>query len=161
MTQTLFKLPLDKIKYKYNNKNQKFVFVITHSLHLSIITTLTSLTPRPPSTLAYSHLNQMFHSFLSAPVSSTSTTFTLPTTAVISTVSADTISFSSPLVSFSSILPSDTQSSGPAPLSLLPQDAVATLPHLQQFSAVRQLSRDLQQRKLRHPKRPQLRPQNE
>ena len=41
-------------------------------------------------------------------------------------------------------------------LPLLPQDAVATSPHFQQYSAVRQLTHDLQQKKPRHPKRPQL-----
>ena len=44
------------------------------------------------------------------------------------------------------------------PLPLLPQDAVATSPHLQQYFAVRQLTHDLQLRKSRHPKRPQLLP---
>ena len=52
---------------------------------------------------------------------------------------------------------STTQSSS-APLPLLPEDAAATSPHLQQISAVRQLTRDLQQRKPRHRKRPQLHP---
>ena len=60
---------------------------------------------------------------------------------------------------------SATQSSS-RPLPLLTKDAVATLPRLQQFSAVRQLTRDLQQRepaiqndsnrlqvKLAHPKK--------
>ena len=56
------------------------------------------------------------------------------------------------------MLPSATQSSPSAPLPLLPQDAVATSPHLQQFSADRHLTLDLQQRKPHHPKRPQLPP---
>ena len=43
-------------------------------------------------------------------------------------------------------------------LPLLPQDAFATSPHLQQYSAIRQLTHDLQERKPRHPKRPQLPP---
>ena len=41
-------------------------------------------------------------------------------------------------------------------LPLHPQDAVATAPNLQQYSAVRQLTNDLQIKKPRHPKRPQL-----
>ena len=49
----------------------------------------------------------------------------------------------------SSLLPCATQ-----PLTLLPQDAVATSALLQQFSAVRQLTHNLQQRKPRHPKHP-------
>ena len=41
-------------------------------------------------------------------------------------------------------------------IPLHPHDAVATSPNLQQFSAVRQLTNDLQIKKPRHPKRPQL-----
>ena len=41
-------------------------------------------------------------------------------------------------------------------LPLHPQDAVATSPNLQQYSAVRQLTNDLQIKKPRHSKRPQL-----
>ena len=41
-------------------------------------------------------------------------------------------------------------------IPLHPHDAVATSPNLQQFSAVRQLTHDLQIKKPRHPKRPQL-----
>ena len=66
------------------------------------------------------------------------------------------MSSSSLLPTISSLLPSATQSSISSPLSLLPHDAGATSSHLQQFLAVRQLTRDLQQRKQRHPKRPQL-----
>ena len=58
-----------------------------------------------------------------------------------------------PIQSSSSTLPSSNTT-----LPLLPQDAVATSSHLQQYSAVRQLTNDLQQRKPRHPKRPQLPP---
>ena len=43
-----------------------------------------------------------------------------------------------------------------APLPLLPEEFVATSSHMQQFSAVRKLTRDLQQQKPRHRKRPQL-----
>ena len=56
------------------------------------------------------------------------------------------------------MLASATKSSPSVPLPLLPQDAVATSPHLQQLSAVRHLTHDLQQRKSRHPKRPQMPP---
>ena len=45
------------------------------------------------------------------------------------------------------------QSSPSVTLPLLSQDAVANSPHSQQFSAVRQMTRDLQQRKPRDPKR--------
>ena len=41
-------------------------------------------------------------------------------------------------------------------IPLHPHDAVATSPNLQQYSAVRQLTNDLQIKKPRHPKRPQL-----
>ena len=41
-------------------------------------------------------------------------------------------------------------------IPLHPHDAVATSPNLQQFSAVRQLTHDLQIKKPRHPKRPPL-----
>ena len=39
---------------------------------------------------------------------------------------------------------------------LHPKDAVATSPHFQQYSAVRQLTRDLQQKKPKDPRRPHL-----
>ena len=51
-----------------------------------------------------------------------------------------------------------SSNTAPLPLPLLPQDAVTTSPHLQQYLAVRQLTHDLQLRKSRHPKRPQLPP---
>ena len=41
-------------------------------------------------------------------------------------------------------------------LPLHPHDAVTTSPNLQQYSAVRQLTHDLQIKKPRHPRRPQL-----
>ena len=41
-------------------------------------------------------------------------------------------------------------------IPLHPHDAVATSPNLQQYSAVRQMTNDLQIKKPRHPKRPQL-----
>ena len=66
---------------------------------------------------------------------------TVPTSTVISTVNAHTICLSSPLPSISSLLPTAAQSSPSATLPLLPQDAVATSAHLQQFSAVCQLTR--------------------
>ena len=59
------------------------------------------------------------------------------------------------------MLPSATFSateSSSAPLPLLQEDVVATSPKMQQISAVRHVTRDLQQRKPRHPKRPQLLP---
>ena len=56
------------------------------------------------------------------------------------------------------MISSAKESSNCLPLPLLPQDAVATSAHLEQVSAVRQLTRDFQQLKPRHPKRPQLLP---
>ena len=55
------------------------------------------------------------------------------------------MSFSSPLPPISSVLPSATQYSTSPPPLLPPRDAVATSAHIQHFSAVRQLTRDLQQ----------------
>ena len=55
-------------------------------------------------------------------------------------------------------LQSSTQLTAPmteSPIFLHPKDAVATSPKLQQYSAVRQLTGDLQKRKPRHPRRPQ------
>ena len=116
-------------------------------------------TPYPSSTLQYPHLDQMLDSRMSATVSSTSSTFTLPTSTVISnSLSSNTIPFSWPLPPIWSVLPTATQSSTSLPLPLLPHDAVATSAHLQQFSAIRQLTRILQQRKPRHPERQHLPP---
>ena len=64
-TQTLVKLPLNKIKYIHSNITQMFVLVITHSFHLPKRISLLSATSYPPSTLAYPHLSQMLNSFLS------------------------------------------------------------------------------------------------
>ena len=61
-----------------------------------------------------------------------------------------------PLPTTSPLLTSASVSSDA--FSYLPQDAVAASSHLQQFSAVRQPTRDLQRIKPRHPKRPQLPP---
>ena len=49
-------------------------------------------------------------------------------------------------------------SSSVTSLPLLSYDAVATSAYLQQFSAVRQLTNGVRQRKPRHPKRPQFSP---
>ena len=125
------------------------------------MTSLFSSTPYPPFTLAYPHLSQMLDSLLSAPVSSPSSTFTLPTSTVMSTVSANTSPYSSTLPPTPSLLSSANFSathSSFAPLPLSPQEAVATSSHLQEFAAVRQLTHDLQQRKPRHSKRLQLPP---
>ena len=125
------------------------------------MTSLFSSTPYPPSTLAYPHLSQMLESLFSAPVSSTLSTFTQPTTTVMSTVSANTSPSSSTLPPTSSLLSGAnfraTHSSS-APPPFLPGEAVATSPHLHEFSAARQLTHDLQQGKPRHRKSPQLPP---
>ena len=124
------------------------------------MTSLVSSTPYPPSTVAYRHVNKILDALLSEPVFLTLSTFTLPTSTVMSTTSATTIS-SSPFPPISLKLSSATihaAHSTAAPLPLLPEDAVARLSHHQQLSVVRQLTQDLQQRKPRHPKRPQLPP---
>ena len=134
----------------------------------------------PPSTLAYPLLNQLLDSFLPFPASSTSSTFTLPsidasstsssissqTTTVTSLVSSTSTVHLPPISSLltttaSTTLPvisSSLQSSiemTDLTSSLHPKDAVATSPNLQQYSAVRQLTNDLQRKKPRHPRRPQ------
>ena len=98
------------------------ILFIFKSRHLS------PSTPYLPSTLAYPNHNRMLDTLLSAPVSSTSSTFTLPTSNVMFTASATTVSFAS-LPPKSSILSSATLSvahSSAAPLPLLREDAVAT-----------------------------------
>ena len=139
----------------------------------------------PPSSCAYPLLNQLLDSLLPLPVSSTSSTFTLSTmdtslpvasssntslsVASSSATSLPVASSSSPSVSSTPTLQPPLSSfvtttsslpipviSGTSNIPLHPHDAVATAPNLQQFSAVRQLTHDLQIKKPRHPKRPQL-----
>ena len=145
------------------------------------------MTSYPPSTLAYPLLNRLLDSFLPFPVSSTSSTFTLlidatssssptsssttlPTVASVTSLVSSTSAV--PLPPISSVLNTTASTTSPvlsssisSPVSttqptlfLHPKDAVATSPNLQQYSAVRQLTRDLQQKKPRHPRRPQLPP---
>ena len=135
----------------------------------------------PPSTLAYPLFNQLLDSFLPFPASSTSSTFTLPsidassssssissqTTTVTSLVSSTSpVHLWPPISSLLTTIASTTlpviSSSLQSPVemtdltsSLYPKDAVATSPNLQQYSAVRQLTNDLQRKKPRHPRRPQ------
>ena len=127
----------------------------------------------PPSTLAYPLLNQLLDSFLPFPVSSTSSTFTLSSidtssplsvASLVSTTSAVqlppissllTTTASTTLPVLSSSLQTAVSMTDPTP-SLHPKDAVATSPNLKQYSAVRQLTNDLQLKKPRHPRRPQL-----
>ena len=142
--------------------------------------------------VAYPLLNQLLDSVLPFPVSSTSSTFTLPTVATTSPSSsasstavsvipsnvasvtsalssspissyintsfvhttAATTSVSTPFPVLSSL--SSPVSSFKPPFFIHPKDAVATFPHFQQYSAVRQLTRDLQQKKPKHPRRPHL-----
>ena len=147
------------------------------------------MTSYPPSTLAYPLLNQLLDSSLPFPVSSTSSTFTLPTVAatssslpissssasstVVSVISSNVASVTSAVslspisssvnttasnTSVSTTLPVLSSISSPvssieSPFFLHPKDAVATSPHFQQYSAVRQLTRDLQQKKPKHPRR--------
>ena len=145
--------------------HNKFDLVVTHFLllPLQIMTFLSFITLYPPSTLAYPNLNRMLDSLLSAPVSSTSSTFSLPISTVLSFTSVTSISYSSlsALPPISSMLTSATFSSphsSSASHPLLPEYTAAFSSHLQYFSAVRKMTRDLQQQKLRHPKRPQLPP---
>ena len=143
--------------------------------------------PYHPSTVAYPLLNQLLDYLMPLPVSPTSSTITLtsmpvscdiaPTTTplpVSSSEAATATLSTSTLLSISSLMtvavqrsssPIHLSSSNPPPsssntaaLPLLPQDAIAVSSHLQQYSAVRQLTHDLQQRKPRHPNRPQLPP---
>ena len=146
------------------------------------------MTSSPSLPMAYPLLNQLLDSVLPFPVSSTSSTFTLPTVATTSSSSASstavsvipsnvasvpsslssspisssintsfvnttaaTTSVSTPVPVLSSV--SSPVSSTKLPFFIHPQDAVATSPHFQQHSAVRQLTRDLQQKKPKHPKR--------
>ena len=146
------------------------------------------MTSSPSLPMAYPLLNQLLDSVLPFPVSSTSSTFTLPTVATTSSSSASstavsvipsnvasvpsslspslisstintssvnttaaTTSVSTPFPVLSSV--SSPVSSTKLPFFIHPQDAVATSPHFQQHSAVRQLTRDLQQKKPKHPKR--------
>ena len=130
----------------------------------------------PSSSLAYPLLNQLLDSSLPFPVSSTSSTFTLSPMDTSLSVASSSSSSSSPvsstpilqqplssLVTTTSSLQIPVISSLPhstlltnSTVPLHPHDAVATSPNLQQFSAVRQLTHDLQIRKPRHPKRPQF-----
>ena len=76
-------------------------------------------------------------------------------------VTKNSSSSSSTLPPITSILPSATFSApqpSSTPLPLLPEEAVATSSHLQQYSAVRKLTRDLQLQKPRHPKQSQFPP---
>ena len=147
------------------------------------------MTSYPPSTLTYPLLNQLLDSSLPFPVSSTSSTFTLPIVAatssslpsssssasstVVPVISSNVASVTSavsllPISSSVNTTASNTPVSTPlpvlssisspvssiqSPFFLHPKDAVATSPHFQQYSAVRQLTRDLQQKKPKHPRR--------
>ena len=149
------------------------------------------MTSSPSLPTAYPLLNQLLDSMLPFPVSSTSSTFTLPTVATTASSSASptavsvipsnvasvtsslsslpisssintsfvnttaaTTSVSTPFPVLSYI--SSPVSSIKPPFFIHPKDAVATSPHFQQYSAVRQLTRDLQQKKPKHPRRPHL-----
>ena len=95
----------------------------------------------PSSSLAYPLLNQLLDS-------PSTTTLQPPLSPLVTT----TPSLQIPVISS---LPHPTLLTNPT-IPLHPHDAVATSPNLQQFSAVRQLTHDLQIKKPRHPKRPQL-----
>ena len=117
-----------------------------------------SSTSYPSSTTAYPTLNKLLDSLVSPPFishtpSSMSSTFT--STSIVTTLKTSAM----PLPPIPSLLPTSPHSSSSfVTLPLLLQDAVATSSNLQQFSAVRQLTQDLQKIKTRHPKRPQLSP---
>ena len=84
-------------------------------------------------------------------ISSTSSNQLPPITTLLTTTAAIPLPVLSPLQSSIKLTPSLTEFSH----FLHPKDAVATSPNLQQYSAVRQLTGDLQKRKPRHPRRPQ------
>ena len=137
---------------------------------------LDSLTPFPVSSTASTFtLSTMDTS--SSVVSSTNTSSSVTSSSSSSSVSSTstlqpplsslvtTTTLQPPLSSLTTTpsLPLPVMSSLPQPTvlplstpPLHPQDAVATAPNLQQYSAVRQLTNDLQIKKPRHPKRPQL-----
>ena len=94
-----------------------------------------------------------------------SSTFTSPPSSVSSATTTTSTSTLPPISSLQTSPPIHSSSSNLPPFSfstttlpLHPHNAVATSTHLQQYSAVRQLTDDLQQRKPRHPKSPQLPP---
>ena len=72
---------------------------------------------------------------------------------LISSLSTTTASTTLPVLSSS--LQTPVSMTDPTPF-LHPKDAVATSPNLKQYSAVRQLTNDLQLKKPRHPRRPRL-----
>ena len=117
------------------------------------MTSLSSSTTYPPSILAYPHLKQLLDSFVSAPYSSASCTFTLFSSTVMSTTSD--LQIQSPLHHCRPYLPCC-----PVPPSV-PHSLHLRLFHFcpKSTSAVRQLTRDSQQQqKPRHRKQPQLQP---
>ena len=151
-----FKLLLNNIKYIYKTVNQKVCFS-SHTISYSSCNGITFFFDSPSSfhagipssqqPLGLSSYHAGFFYFVN---------FHFAHITFISTVNVQTPSSSLPLPPVLSLLPSAAQSSSSVPVPLLPQDAAATSSHLQQFSAVLQLTRDLQQRKPRHLKRPQL-----
>ena len=108
------------------------------------MTSLSSSTPYRPSTLAYTNLHRMLDTHFSAPVSSNSSFFTLPTSTVLTTTFATT-NYSP------SILPPVFFTLHSATFSAPQSSSVPTFARrcccLPQFSAVRKLLQDLQQRK--------------
>ena len=134
---------------------------------------LDSLLPLPASSTSSTFtLSTMATSLCVASSSNTSLSVASSSTTSLSVASPSSSSVSSTptlppplssLVTTTSSLQIPVISSLPHPtflttsnLPLHPHDAVATSPNLQQFSAVRQLTHDLQIKKPRHPKRPQL-----
>ena len=115
---------------------------------LSTMDTSLSVASLPHTSLSMAP-SSSFSSSVQPPFSSLVTTTTLhpPLSSLATTTSLQIPVISS--LPHPTVLPIST-------IPLHPQDAVATSPNLQQFSAVRQLTHDLQIQKPRHPKRPQL-----
>ena len=120
---------------------------------------MTSSSSYPPSTLAYPHLNQLLDSLLTAPVSSTTSIFTLPTS--ITSHVSDTTALSS-----STLPPHLFIDAQCHPVFFCAHTVLffkfflfCTTPLLQLrpiYNNFRQVTRDPQQSKPRHPKRPHL-----
>ena len=134
----------------YPHPNQLLDSLVSISVSSTSSTfTLSSVvdsSPLPATTLDSSTSSDQLPS-----ISSTSSNQLPSITTLLTTTAAIPLPVLSPLQSSIKSTPSMTESS----LFLHPQDAVATSPNLQQYSAVRQLTGDLQKRKPRHPRRPQ------
>ena len=106
------------------------------------------------SPIASSSASSTVASVISSNVASITSAVSLSAIPFFVNTTASNTSASTTLPVLSSI--SSPISSIESSFFLHPKDAVATSPHFQQYSAVRQLTRDLQQKKPKHPRRPHL-----